>query len=573
MKGIGTSAGIAIGRVYIDWKEQLEIDKEYIEDVDMELDRLTLALDTAGQEIAEICAGIDCSMENRPGAMKRGDMLNDPEFIGQIKGRIITENVNAEWAVKTTADKFAQVFERLDNPDLKARADDVKDIAVRVCRLLLHVEGSDRFSRVKGEKVIIVCRSLTQEDLSLLQHEDVVGVVCEVETPYSHGVIWARNRHIPAVIGLPEITEMVDHGDLMIVDGERGDVILNPSEDQLQEYEGRRSRREAFQKQLEQYIGQPCRTLDDDLITLHGNASSPIDAAQVVALGGSGIGLYRTEYLYLSSDHAPTEGEQYGDYRRTVIAMKGGAVIFRTLDIGGDKIPEYLNMPSEVNPALGHRAIRFSLSRVDLFRSQLRAILRASAHGDAGIMLPLVTTLEELRDARVILEDVKEELRREELDFNPGIPMGIMVETPAAALTAELLAREADFLSIGTNDLVQYALAVDRSNETLARLYSPYAPAVLRLIRQVIDAGRSERKPVHLCGEMAGEPLLVPLLYGLGLRHFSVNPAMLLRTHWILSSLRKDDMEAAASEATKLGTALEVKDFCQRRFGSYARSE
>ncbi|EEX48170.1 phosphoenolpyruvate--protein phosphotransferase [Jonquetella anthropi] len=570
MNGVGASPGIAVGRVYLDWKEQVEIDREFVDDVEAELERLDLAIETVAGEMSALCQTFPEGGEEA--GVAPGTMLRDGEFIGQIKGWIITENVNAPWAVKVTADKFVQVFENMDNDDLKARADDVKDVASRLCRLLLHVSGPLLISRA-NEPIVLVCRQLDKGHQTMLQRGVFAGVVCQKDTYYSHGVISARNCHVPTVISVDEIADLAETGDPVILDGTTGEVILNPSEDDRAAFAQRAARREEFERQLSKLKGHPARSRDGTLCTVHGNVADLADVDTLADLGGGGIGLYRTEYLYLSKNRLPTCGEQYGDYRRALLAMTGCPVIFRTLDIGGDRIPDYLAVPKETNPALGHRAIRYSLSRSDIFREQLRALLRASGDGDLGIMLPLVTSVEEVRAARAVLEDLKNELRREDEQFNPEVSLGVMVETPAAALTADVLARESDFLSIGSNDLVQYTLAADRANGSLGNLYSPFAPAVLRLIKMVIDAGDAAGTPVHLCGEMAGVPTLIPVLFGMGLRHFSVNPTSLLRTNWVITQLEDRQAEEWARQVLGMGSETDVRRFCEETFGQFCRTE
>lgn len=576
MKGLGVSPGIAIGRIYVDWKEQVEIEKDYVDDVENELERLNLALEAVADELTQIYGPYQSAGNGSDPAahgiyQSHGAMLKDSEFIGQIKGEIITENVSAPWAVKTVADKFAQVFEGMDNDALKAKADDVKDIAARVCRLLLHVEGGAAPLHGSGAGVILVCRNLNTVDITLLQKERIIGIIAEEGTTNSHAIIMARNTNKPAVVGIQHVTDDVSHGDLAIVDGTAGEVILNPNEDDLQRFRTRQQDAKRFEETLRNFIGHPVRSADGKNFILQGNAASPNDVKSILDQDGRGIGLFRTEYLYMGRDRLPTEGEQYWDYKRTVIAMKGCPVVFRTLDIGGDKIPEYLNLPHNENPALGHRAIRYSLSRVDIFRVQLRALMRASAHGEVAIMLPLVSTVAELANARVVLDDVKADLRKEGVPYNPNVPIGVMVETPSAAIISDLLAQKADFMSIGSNDLIQYTMAVDRSDPSLAQLYSPFHPAVLRLIRLVIKNANAAHCPVSLCGEMAGDPLMIPVLVGLGLRTFSVNPSTLLRTHWIITSLNQSEMEQTVEQIMALSTVVDVADFCHERFDKFNR--
>lgn len=577
MKGLGVSPGIVMGQVYVDWKEQLEIEKDYVDDVEGEVERLNLAVATASEEIRQLYGGENAAVVDEDEAgpdlyRVHGVMLRDPEFLGEIRDMIIAQNVNAEWAVKTVAEKFAQVFENMDNDCLKARADDVKDVSARVCRLLLHIEGGDLL-KDEREGLILVCKSMSTAEISMIQKNNIVGLVCEEGTIGSHATIMARNQHKPAVVGLSGIADDVYHGDFVIVDGSNGDVFINPDEKTIQEYHARQERERQFQQGLRSFAGRPARSADGVLLKVYGNAATDADIKSIVEVDGHGVGLYRTEYIYLTRAHLPAEGEQFWEYKKALLAMKGRPVVFRTLDIGGDKIPSYLNMPEEKNPALGHRAIRYSLSRVDIFRIQIKAILRASAYGDVSILLPLISAIDEVRSAKAVIDDVKEELRKEGTAFNPRTKVGVVVETPSAAVLSDLIAHECDFLSIGSNDLIQYTMAVDRLAATLSYLYSPFSPSVLRLVQTTIKNGTAAGKPVSLCGEMAGDPLLSPILLGMGLRSFSVNPSEMLRTQWILSLLKTEEMRVCADEVLNLGTAGEVHRYCRERFSRFVSGD
>jgi len=577
VKGLGVSPGIVMGQVYVDWKEQLEIEKDYVDDVEGEVERLNLAVATASEEIRQLYGGENAAVVDEDEAgpdlyRVHGVMLRDPEFLGEIRDMIIAQNVNAEWAVKTVAEKFAQVFENMDNDCLKARADDVKDVSARVCRLLLHIEGGDLL-KDEREGLILVCKSMGTAEISMIQKNNIVGLVCEEGTIGSHATIMARNQHKPAVVGLSGIADDVYHGDFVIVDGGNGDVFINPDEKTIQEYHARQERERQFQQGLRSFAGRPARSADGVLLKVYGNAATDADIKSIVEVDGHGVGLYRTEYIYLTRAHLPAEGEQFWEYKKALLAMKGRPVVFRTLDIGGDKIPSYLNMPEEKNPALGHRAIRYSLSRVDIFRIQIKAILRASAYGDVSILLPLISAIDEVRSAKAVIDDVKEELRKEGTAFNPRTKVGVVVETPSAAVLSDLIAHECDFLSIGSNDLIQYTMAVDRLAATLSYLYSPFSPSVLRLVQTTIKNGTAAGKPVSLCGEMAGDPLLSPILLGMGLRSFSVNPSEMLRTQWILSLLKTEEMRVCADEVLNLATAGEVHRYCRERFSRFVSGD
>lgn len=549
MKGMGASQGIAIGRAYIDWRETIEIEKEYVEDAILEVDRLVVALESV--------------LEVTP------DFQVDREFLELSRSIILTEKVVAPWALQKALRHFSSMLLPLEE---HRRIDSMTHLAERLSRLLLHLETVLTPDDLPGPR-ILVCKTVTREDLSLLREGKVIGLVCEGETNWSHGVIAARDQHIPAVIGLESITEVVDQGDLMVIDGDSGEVLINPDSEKLATYSQRLRQQEEFEATLSSFRGKTPRTADGTVIKLQGNASTLADAQSLAELQVAGVGLYRTEYLYLSRDKLPSEGEQYYDYKRALAAFPGSQVVVRTFDVACDRLPPYLSMPKENNPAMGRRAIRFSLTRVDLFREQLRALLRASALGDLGVMLPLVSSVAEVRAARAVLEDLKEEFRREDLQFNQNMRLGVMVETPAAALEVDLLAPEVDFFSIGSNDLVQYTLASDRNNRSLANLYSPFAPAALRLISYVIQKANELNVPVNLCGEMAGNPLIIPLLYGMGLRHFSVNPHAVLRTHWVLASLHREQCEAYVREALTLPHSEAIRSYCEQHFAHYLAKE
>ncbi len=568
------SHGIVMGQVYVDWKEQIEVEKEFVDDPEGELERFNLAAATITEEIRQLY-GSEKNVVDKDEAgpdlyRVHGEMLNDPDFLDEIRNTILGEGVNAAWAVKMAAEKFSHIFESMNDDSLKARADDVKDVSTRVCRLLLHIEGGDS-PKAQKEGLILVCRAIGTDEIALIQKDNIIGLVCEEGTIASHSVILARNRHQPAVVGIPGIANDVYHGDFIIVDGNNGEVLVNPDEKTVEEYRRLQEQDRLFEDSLLTFMGRPSRSADGVPLKVFGNAASDSDVKAIVDIGGRGVGLYRTEYIYLTRDHFPSEGEHLWEYKKTLLAMKGRPVVFRTLDIGGDKIPEYLSMPEEKNPALGLRAIRYSLSRVDIFRSQIKAMLRASAYGDVSILLPMISAMSELRAAKTVIADVKEELVRENVAFNPDTRLGVMIETPSAAVISDLIASECDFLSIGSNDLIQYTMAVDRLAPALSSLYSPFFPSVLRLVQIVIKNSEAAGKPVSLCGEMAGEPLLSPILFGMGLRTFSMNPSEMPRTQWLLSTLHADEMRECAAAVLNLSTEKEVRRYCEKHFAGFER--
>ena len=562
MKGIGASPGIAVGRVVIHWKEQIDILREFVEEPEREIGRFRTAMEFAGEQIRETYSRVLETVGPGEAAIfkSHGLMLRDPDFVGQIERMILDESVNAEWAVKTVADSLIQIFESMGNDYMKARSDDVKDISDRVLKLLLQVGGVD-LSNLR-EKSVVVAREITPSDISQLDRENTLGIVSETGGKSSHSAILARTLEIPAVMGVREILDYVENGDLIIVDGETGQVFINPDEETVARYEDLLAKYECFKKSLSEIRGMSTVTLDGVEIELAANVASPKDLDDVFKNDGEAIGLYRTEFLYLDSSLLPPEDLQFEDYKNVVEAMEGRPVIIRTLDIGGDKKLDYLAIPEEENPFLGYRAIRLCLDRQEIFKVQLRAILRASAFGCVRILFPMISSLEELREAKKILEETKEELRTEGIPFDESVQSGIMVEVPSAAILSDYFAKEVDFFSIGTNDLIQYTVAVDRGNEKLSHLYSQYHPAVLRLIKTVIDNGREAGIWVGMCGESAGDPKLIPVLLGMGLKEFSMTASSILQARWIIRNLRKSDLEQAAEKVLSLPTAEDVEHYC-----------
>ena len=562
MKGIGASPGVAIGKAVIHWKERIDILREYVEDPEREVERFRTALEFAGEEMKGAYSNGARAFSDGEGSNFESHrmMLKDPDFIGQTERMILDGSANAEWAVKHVADNLIQIFDSMDNDYMKARSDDVKFISDRVIKLLLQVGGMDLGDL--EEPSIVVAKEIATYDLSQMNREMVLGLASESGVRTSHTAIMARNLEIPAVMGAKGVLDLVENGDLLVVDGETGQVLINPSDEELQFYKARQEQYKRFKKSLAEVRGMETVTLDGVKIALLANVASPKDLDDVFRNDGESIGLYRTESIYYDSALLPQEDFQFDQYRAVTETMKGRPVVIRTLDIGGDKKLDYLSIPEEQNPFLGYRAIRLCLDRRDIFKTQLRAILRASAFGNVRILFPMISSLEELREAKAVLEEAKEDLRSRNIPFDEALQSGIMVEVPSAAIFSDHFAPETDFFSIGTNDLIQYTLAVDRGNETLAHLYSQYHPAVLRLIKTVIDNGRAAAIPVAMTGEAAGDPKLIPLLLGMGLREFSMNPSSILHARWILRNLRAGDLEETAGKALSLSTAAEVEAFC-----------
>ncbi len=561
MKGIGASPGIVIGKAVIYWKDQIDILREYVENPDSEVERFRVALELSVEEIQETYSRFIKRVGPREAVLFQAHrtMARDPDFVGQIERMILDEGINAEWAVKQVSDDLIQLFDHMEGDHMKVRSDGVRNISDRVIKLLLHVGGTD-ISNLR-EDAIIVARRFAPADMAQIDRERTIGLVSEEGSRASHSAIIARTLEIPAVVSAAHILDEVENGDTLILDGESGMVLVRPDDETIEKYKGLKERYETFKKSLETVRGERTRTLDGVDIILGANIGSPVDLDDVLRNDGESIGLYRTESLYLDSDHFPTEETQFLAYRAVVEPMAGRPVTIRTLDVGGDKNLDYLAVPEEKNPFLGYRAIRICLDRPEVFKVQLRAMLRASAFGQVRILLPMISSLEELRSAKAILEEARAELREENLPFG-DVQTGIMVEVPSTAILSDHFAPEVDFFSIGTNDLIQYTVAADRENEKLAPLYSQYHPAVLRLIRTVIDNGRASGVPVAMCGESAGDPKLIPVLLGLGLSEFSMNPSSILQARWILRNISRKDLASAADEALSLGTAREVEDYC-----------
>ena len=553
--GIGASAGIGIGSAVIVKEPSLAYDNKAVSDVDAEKQRLTDALDKC---IAKTQAMAD-DMKERVGE-KEAEILEghvlllmDPEMTGQMESSIADDKMCAEAAVEKICDYYMQMFAGIDDEMFQQRATDVCDIKTRLLKILLDVED------VEG--TVLVAEDLTPSMTAGINPKNVTGILTEVGGKTSHSAILARALEIPAVLSIPGITEKISNGDNVVLDGSEGQVYVNPDEALQAEYEQKRAAYLEEKAALAQFIGKETVTADGVKVELCANIGKPEDALKVVECDGEGIGLFRTEFLFMDRPQIPTEEEQFAAYRKVAETLEGKPVIIRTLDVGGDKEIPYLALEKEENPFLGFRAIRLCLKREDLYRPQLKALLRASAYGDIRIMIPMVTCLDELRAVKDMVAEIKEELKAEGVAYNEDIKVGIMIETPAASLMADVFAKEADFFSIGTNDLTGYTMAVDRGNAEVAYLYSAYNPAVLRSIERVIKAGRAEGIMVGMCGEAAADPLLAPLLISFGLSEFSVSATSILATRKGISLWTKEEADAVAAKAMSMTTEAEVEAY------------
>ncbi|MBE1444497.1 phosphoenolpyruvate--protein phosphotransferase [Paenibacillus sp. OAS669] len=496
-------------------------------------------------------------------------LLEDEEFTGAAKEAILSKRINAEAALDDASKAIIGIFESMEDEHLRERAADIRDITSRVLRLL---EGKDaRPQQESGAPVILVAHDLTPSDTAQLDRSSTAGFVTDIGGRTSHSAIMARSMEIPAVVGSREGTVQVKTGDYVIVDGSLGQVYINPESAIIKEYKAKQIRFAARRAELKKYDGQPSRTADGHRVELVANIGNAQDALAAKQSGAEGIGLYRTEFLYMGRQQFPTEQEQFQAYKVAAeIFGKDQPVIIRTLDIGGDKELPYLDLPKEANPFLGYRAIRMCLEETELFKTQLRAIVKASAYGNIKLMFPMIATLQELRQAKALLAEVQNELERENVEFNRSMEVGIMIEVPGAALVADQLAKEADFFSIGTNDLVQYVMAADRMNERLAYLNEPFQPAVLRIIDHVIQAAHREGKWVGMCGEMAGNLTAIPILLGMGLDEFSMSGGAVLAARALLHQLDRHEMKRLAEEVLQMTSSEQIKLHVESRVPAIA---
>ncbi len=525
---------------------------------DLEIARLEAALGRTREQIEELQARIAGSLGSEDASIFDAHLLvvEDRTLIDEVVRTIKAERLNAESVFASVAGRYARTLGEIDDPYLKERAVDIYDVSRRVLRNLTGCSG--RELPVPGTPWILVAHNLAPSDTAQLDPSTVLGFVTDTGSKTSHTAIMARSLNIPAVVAVHDVSQQVSSGDSVLLDGYSGWFIVNPSEATLAEYAKIQQQKGVVERELGCLRETECRTLDGKHMVLSANIEMPRDVSAVKQSGAEGVGLFRTEFLYLNSAKLPCEETQYEAYRSVVSQLAPDPVIIRTLDLGGDKIMSALNLPEELNPFLGWRAIRFCLERVDVFKTQIRAILRASAHGCVRMMYPMISGVEEVRRARVILEECREELRREGVAFDEAMEVGAMIEIPSAAVSADLIAREVDFLSIGTNDLIQYTIAVDRLNERIAHLYEPTHPAVLRLIRMVVEAGHANGIWVGVCGEMAGEVVLTPLLLGLGVDELSTGAALVPRVKGAVQRLSLADCEKLVEEIRGLDSAAAV---------------
>ena len=557
-KGIAGSEGIGIGTVVLIEEHEINIETKRVEETGAEIERLQNAIEKFVADTNVMAEKMDITVGKKDADILRGhiQMLQDPIIEEQISSLIISEKITAEMAVEQVLEQTAEMFSQIPDELLQQRATDFRDIKTRMLKILLGIEDVD-ISQVPAGTVI-VARDLTPSMTAGINPENIEGILTEVGGRTSHSAILARAMEVPAVLSIENICSIAKNGDKVVLDGTSGEAILNPDDETVEKFKKMYSDYQNEKALLKEYAGKPSQTKDGVKVELVCNIGKPADANKAVECDGEGIGLFRTEFLFMDRDSMPTEEEQFEAYKEVAEKMKGKPVIIRTLDIGGDKDVPYLGLEHEDNPFLGFRAIRYCLQRKDIYDIQLKALLRASAFGKIKIMVPLVTGVDELRQVKAMIKDIMAELDKEGVAYNKNIEVGVMMETPAACMMADALAKEAAFFSIGTNDLTGYTMAVDRGNAKVAYLYSTYNPAVLRAIKRIIECGKKEGIMVGMCGEAAADSKLIPLLLAFGLDEFSVSATSVLKTRKTISDCTMDECKALADKVMECVTEEEV---------------
>ncbi len=564
-KGIAASKGIAVAKVFKLQEVDLTIDIPATIDSATENNKVESAINQTLEQLSSIKqVALEKLGEEEAQVFDAHKLiLEDPELIGQVKNKINSESKDAATAIMEVTDFFITMFEAMDDEVFKGRASDIKDVRKRFVANVLGRKIPE-LSTI-NEEVVIVAEDLTPSETSQLNKNVTLGFVTNIGGRTSHSAIMARSLEIPAVVGTGNIVESANDGDIILIDGLDGNVIINPTQEEISKYEQKATKFEEEKKLWQQYKDKPTVSKDGYHTEIVANIGTPNDLEGVINNGAEGVGLYRTEFLYMDSNELPSEEVQYTAYKKVLETMGDKPVVVRTLDIGGDKELSYLKFPDEMNPFLGYRAIRLCLDRDDIFRVQLRALLRASVFGNLKIMFPMIATLQEFRDAKAILEEEKDRLINEGITVSDDIEIGIMVEIPSTAMMADTFAKEVDFFSIGTNDLIQYTMACDRMSEKISYLYQPYNPAILRMVRNVVNAANAEGKWAGMCGEMASDPIAIPLLLGIGLHEFSMSATAVLPSRLQIASLSKSEIETAIDEILNLSTADEVEQYVKER--------
>lgn len=564
MKATAVSPGIAIGKVFLLKKIEVESLQKYSDSMEKELSILETALEKSAFELQELIETSEAKLGKDDAEIFQAHLmiLQDDEFVQTVRDHIESEKLCAAYAVMKTADEFYIQFMNIEDEYIRERAADVKDVGMRVVKSIL---GTGTGLEAMPDGSVIVARELSPSDTASMDSQKVCGIITEGGGRTSHAAIIARNLGIPAIVGAAGITEQVETGSFIVFDGESGEVFIRPDEKIIQRYEKIKISRENYKKLLMQFKDKKTFTIDSHQVELYANIASQNDTSAALENGAQGVGLFRTEFLYMNRDSEPSEEEQLEVYKKVLLNMKSKPVIIRTLDIGGDKDVPYLGLEKEDNPFLGFRAIRICLEKKEMFKKQLRAILRASVFGRARIMFPMISCLEELRAAKQIVSECMQELDKKYIEYDRSIQTGIMIEVPSAAVISDILAEECDFFSIGTNDLIQYTTAVDRMNHKISELYNQYNPAVLRLIKTVIENGHKKGIDVGMCGEAAGDEVMAYLLLGLGLDEFSMSPPCILNIRRLFSLVGMNEARNDAQKVLEMKDAQEIKKFLEER--------
>ncbi|MDF7669380.1 MULTISPECIES: phosphoenolpyruvate--protein phosphotransferase [unclassified Lactobacillus] len=561
LKGIAASDGIAVAPAYLLVEPDLSFTKTTVSDAASELDRFKDAIAASTSEVEAIRDSAKESLGEDEAQVFEAHLmiLNDPEFTGAIETEIKDQKINSEAALDETAQKFIAIFEGMtDNAYMQQRAADVRDVSKRIMAHLLNKELPN--PAAIDHEVIVVAHDLTPSDTAQLNKQFVKGFVTDIGGRTAHSAIMARSLELPAVVGTESITTDVENGQLLVVDGLNGDAVIEPSDAQVADYKQKSEAFLAQKAEWEKLKNEPSVTADGKKFTIAANIGTPNDMQGVNDNGAEAIGLYRTEFLYMDSKDFPTEDQQFEAYKEVIEGMHGKQVIIRTMDIGGDKHLDYWDLPDEMNPFLGIRAIRLSLKNEDIFRTQLRALLRASAYGKLGIMFPMIGTLNELRKAKAILAEEKTKLTNDGVKVGDNLEVGMMIEVPAAAVLADQFAKEVDFFSIGTNDLIQYTMAADRGNDNVSYLYQPANPSVLRLIKHTIDAAHENGIWCGMCGEAAGDSTMFPILLSMGLDEYSMSATSILRIRSLMKKLNTEDLKELANKACYISETAEENE-------------
>ena len=563
--GVGAAEGIGIGVAKVVREQNVEVVKKTVSDSETEVNNFMRVLDITKAETEEMSKALEKNASAKEAEILFGHimLMSDPMLVDEIVNRIKGESVCAEYVIEEVCNQYAAVFASMDDELMQQRATDMIDIKTRLIKKVLGIENTDLSKLPYGS--ILVAKDLTPSMTAGLNPDNVLGIVTQFGGKTSHSAILARALEIPAVVGLSNLPEDISDDTDILLDGESGEVIILPTDNEKSDYENKKKNYDANKEMLKKYRELPSISKDGKKVEIAGNIGSPEDAKKVIENGGEGIGLFRTEFLFMDRDCMPTEEEQFESYKEVAAAMEGKPVIIRTLDIGGDKEIPYMGIVQDENPFLGYRAIRLCLDRKDdIYIPQLRALLRASAFGNIKIMLPLITSMDEIIEAKALISDIKKELDEKNIAYNKNIEIGIMVETAAASLLADIFAKEVDFFSIGTNDLIQYTMSVDRGNVKIAGLYSPFSPAVLRSINRIITEGKKAGIMVGMCGEAAADPLLIPVLLAWGMDEFSMSASSILKSRQIISGCDSKDLKAKVDKVLEMSTESEIKEYLKK---------